>query len=394
MTTSWKKLFALSVLGVALHSVAQVNMRPEVARPLQAAQEAIQAKQPDVALQKIQEARGTSQLTEPEKMFLERLSVVAAMNAQKFDVASNSLEYLLQSKELSAADRLTLTETMVSVSQRNKDYAKVVQWAKRYAQDGGKNQRVHIMKVQALALQNLHKDVLQEMQEAYKTSGYQAEEAELRIYAFSQKQIKDEAGYVNTLTQLVTRFPSKDYWADLLNGMGRVPGISARQQLDISRLMEAAGTMEEAEDYLDTAQFAIKAGLPFEALRVLEQGQAAGLYKGANVSNYAKLKQQAQQRANEDEKALKSLQISSDNGAMLVQLGDVLYAKGQWADAAQAYQKALVKGGLKREPEVRLHCGMALLKANQVESAKTMLQSVQGEPAAMQMATLWMSLMK
>jgi hypothetical protein len=79
MSTSWKKWFALSVLGVALHAVAQVNMRPEVAKFLQAAQEAIQAKQPDMALIKIQEARAAQQLTEPEKMFLERLSVVAAM---------------------------------------------------------------------------------------------------------------------------------------------------------------------------------------------------------------------------------------------------------------------------------------------------------------------------
>ena len=116
MTTSWKKLFALSVLGLALNTVAQVNMRPEVAKPLQAAQEAIQAKQPDIALQKIQEVRSTPQLTEPEKMFLERLSVVASINAQRFDVASSSLEYLLQSPQLSATDRLTLTETMVSVS--------------------------------------------------------------------------------------------------------------------------------------------------------------------------------------------------------------------------------------------------------------------------------------
>lgn len=394
MTASWKKLFALSVLGVALHAVAQVNMRPEVARPLQAAQEAIQAKQPDVALQKIQEARATPQLSEPEKMFLERLSVVAAMNAQKFDVASSSLDYLLQSKELSAADRLTLTETMVSVSQRNKDHAKVVQWARRYAQDGGKNQRVHIMKVQALALQGLHKDVVQEMQEAYKATGYQAEESELRIYAFSQKQLKDDAGYASTLTQLVTRFPSKDYWSDLLNSMGRVPGISARQQLDVSRLMEAAGTMEEGEDFLDTAQFAIKAGLPHEALRVLDQGQAAGLYKGALVSQVAKVKQQAQQRAAEDDKATKSLSLASDNGPMLVQLGDVLLSKGQWAEAAEAYQKALSKGGLKREADARLHCGMALFKAKHTEQAKAMLQSVAGEASSVQMASLWMSLMK
>lgn len=394
MTPSWKKLFVWSVLGVALHAVAQVNMRPEVAKPLQAAQEAIQAKQPDVALQKIQEARATPQLTEPEKMYLERLSVVAALNAQKFDVASSSLAYLLQSKELSAADRATLTETIVSVSQHNKDHAKVVQWASRYAQEGGKNQRVHIMKVQALALQGLHKEVVQEMTEAYKATAYQAEEAELRIYAFSQKQLKDEAGYVSTLTQLVTRFPNKDYWSDLLNGMGRAPGITARTQLDVSRLMEAAGTMEEAEDYLDTAQFAIKAGLPYEALRVLDQGQAAGLYKGLTAANAAKLKQQAQQRAAEDDKAIKSLNLASDNGLILVQLGDVLLSKGQWVEASEVYQKALSKGGLKREADARLHCGIALFKAKQSDQAKTMLQSVVGDTSAVQMANLWISLAK
>ena len=394
MTSSWKKMLALSVLGVALHAVAQVNMRPEVARSLQAAQEAIQAKLPDIALQKIQEARATPQLSEPEKMFLERLSVVAAMNAQKFDLAASSLEYLLQSKELSAADRLTLTETMVSVSQRNKDHAKVVQWARRYAQDGGKNQRVHTMKVQALALQGLHKDVMLEMQDAYKTAGYQAEEAELRIYAFSQKQLKDDAGYVNTLAQLVTRFPNKDYWTDLLNAMGRVPGISARTQLDVSRLMEAAGTMQEGEDFIDTAQFAIKAGLPHEALRVLDQGQAAGLYKGTLTSQAAKVKQQAQQRATEDDKATKSLSLASDNGPMLVQLGDVLLSKGQWVEAAEAYQKALSKGGLKRDADARLHCGMALFKAKQTEQAKAMLQSVSGDASATMMAGLWIVLMK
>jgi len=333
-------------------------------------------------------------LSEPEKMFLERLSVVAAMNAQKFDLAASSLEYLLQSKELSAADRLTLTETLVSVSQRNKDHAKVVQWARRYAQDGGKNQRVHTMKVQALALQGLHKEVVQEMQDAYKTAGYQAEEAELRIYAFSQKQLKDDAGYVNTLAQLVTRFPNKDYWTDLLNAMGRVPGISARTQLDVSRLMEAAGTMQEGEDFIDTAQFAIKAGLPHEALRVLDQGQAAGLYKGTLTSQAAKVKQQAHQRATEDDKATKSLSLASDNGPMLVQLWDVLLSNGQWVEAAEAYQKALSKGGLKRDADARLHCGMALFKAKQTEQAKAMLQSVSGDASATMMAGLWIALMK
>jgi len=394
MAPSWKKLFLLSVLGVALNTVAQVSMRPEVAKHLQAAQVAIQSNQPEVAIQKIQEARFTPQLTEEEMMVLERLSVVAAMNAQKFDLAARSLDYLLQSQKLTAADRLSLTETMVGLSQRNKDHAKVVQWARRYAQESGKNQSIRIMKLQALVLQGLHKEVLQDMFEVRSSVGYLAQEAELRIYAFSQKQLKDDAGYLTTLTQMVTRFPSKDYWSDLLNIMGRAPGINARMQLDLSRLMEASDTMQEGEDYLDTAQFAIKSGLPHEALRVLNQGQASGLVKDALAANASKLKQQAQQRAAEDDKALHLLNVASDNGPMLAQLGDVLLSKGQWHEAAEVYQKALSKGGLKREGEARLHCGIALIKLKQTEAAKSMLQSVTGDAFYEQMATLWISLAK
>ena len=295
---SWKQLFALSVLGVALNAVAQVNLRPEVAKSLQAAQEAIQAKKPDDALSKIQEARAVPALTEPEKMLMERLAVVAAMNAQKFDIAAQSLNYLLQSKELSAADRLTLSETMVSVSQRLKDHTNAVKWARRYKEMGGTNARVDLMLLQSLSIQGLHQEVLQEMvskQNVAATAARMPDEMELRIYAISQKQLKDDAGFVKTLAELTKRFPSKDYWSDLLNTMGRLPSFNQRYQLDVSRLMEATEVMEEADDYTDMAVFALKSGLPAEALRVLEKGQSAGLFaKGSAASNYTKLKQQAQ----------------------------------------------------------------------------------------------------
>ncbi len=384
--TAWKKIFALSVLGVALSSVAQVNLRPEVAKTLQAAQEAIQSQQPDTALQRVQELRQAGHLTEPERMLLERISVVAAMNAQKFDQASASLELLLQSKDLTDEDRLTLTETMVNVSLRNKDYAKVALWAKRYTQAGGTNPRVYLALIQSLSMQKLHKEVLQEMAEQQKqdvTTGHQPGEAELRVYAFSQKQLKDDAGYVRTLTQLVKRFPSKDYWSDLLNTMGRLPGFSLRLQLDVSRLMDATATLDGAEDYGDMAVFAMKVGLPYEALRALE--------KAPSPAN-AKLKLQAQQRATEDDRTLKSLSLNSEDAGILVQLGDVMLSKGQWDKAAEAYQKAFTKGGLKREAEARLHCGIALFKLNQPDLAKRMWSTVQGDDALNTLASLWISL--
>jgi predicted Zn-dependent protease len=71
-----------------------------------------------------------------------------------------------------------------------------------------------------------------------------------------------------------------------------------------------------------------------------------------------------------------------------------LLSKGQWAEASEAYQKALSKGGLKREGDARLHCGIALLKAKQLDAAKSMLQSVTADSSAVQMASLWISLAK
>ena len=77
-----------------------------------------------------------------------------------------------------------------------------------------------------------------------------------------------------------------------------------------------------------------------------------------------------------------------------MQLGDVMMSKSQWDKAAEAYQKALSKGGLKREAEVRLHAGIALFKLNQIAPAKAMLSSVQGDETLHTLSTLWMSLMK
>jgi tetratricopeptide (TPR) repeat protein len=383
----WKRLFAWSVLGVALSSVAQVNLRSEVAKPLQAAQEAIQSKQPEEALKKIQEARQVAQLTVAEKMLLERLSVVAAMNAQKFDLAASSLDYLLQSKDLPEVDRLTLMETMVNVSLRTKDYPRVVEWSRRYLQQGGTNSRIRLAMIQSLAVQGAHQEVLKEMPaklQADAAAGKLPDEAELRMYAFSQQQVKDEAAYIKTLTELVKRFPSQAYWGDLLNRIPRQAAFNARYQLDVFRLMDATQNLEDAEDYADMAQAALKAGLPHEALRMLD--------KVAQPASAANLKKQVQQRVAEDDKAMQAIGPDSEDAVLLAQWADVQLSKGDWKAAVPAYEKALAKGGLRREAETRLHCGIALLKSAQVDAAKVMLSSVKGDDTATLLAALWLNL--
>jgi tetratricopeptide (TPR) repeat protein len=205
--------------------------------------------------------------------------------------------------------------------------------------------------------------------------------------------LKDDAGFVKVLTELTKRFPSKDYWSDLLNTLGRLPNFNQRYQLDVSRLMAATEVLEDADDYTDMAVFAMKSGLPVEALRVLDKGHAAGVFaQGTAATNYAKLKQQALARAAEDDKAMKGITLASNDATQLVQLADVLLSKGQASAAVEAYQKALGKGGLRREAEVRLHLGIALLQSQQKEAAKAQLNAVAGDEALVTLAGLWASL--
>lgn len=390
----WNKWIAVSVLGVALSSVAQVNLRPEVAKPLQAAQEAIQAKQPEEALKKIQQARAVEQLSEPERLLLERLSIVAAMNAQKFEQAAASLDYVLQSKSVSGLDRFTLMESMLTVNLRLKNYPQVVTWGRRYVAEGGPNRQVRLMVIQALAVQGQHAEVLQAMagkRQLDAATGQQPDEAELRIYAFSQQQLKDERAYVQTLTELVQRFPSKDYWEDLLDRVMRQPGFNARLQLDVARLQDATEVLQEADDYLDMVQFALKAGLPHEAKRALDKAEAAGLLGKSEVSNQTKIKQQVLSRMAEDDKASPP---KAEDGAGLALLAELQLSKGQWQSASQTFDKALAKGGVRRESETRLHAGLALFKSGQTSAAKTMWASVQGDESAVLLAKLWTALAK
>jgi tetratricopeptide (TPR) repeat protein len=144
--------------------------------------------------------------------------------------------------------------------------------------------------------------------------------------------------------------------------------------------------LEDAEDYADAAQAALKAGLPHEAQRMLE--------KTAQPASAATLKKQVQQRMAEDDKSMQTMGANSEDAQLLVQWADVQLSKGAWKAAIPVYEKALAKGGLRREAETRLHCGIAMLKNGQTDNAKSMLSSVKSDDTATLLASLWLHLAK
>ena len=172
--------------------------------------------------------------------------------------------------------------------------------------------------------------------------------------------------------------------------LARQANFNARFDLDLYRLLALTGNLEDAIEYIDMANLALKAGLPAEAERTVAQAYTAGLLgKGSDAANHQKLRQQIQQRLTEDDKAMPSLERSAKEANALASLADVYASKQKWEQAQTYYSKALAMGGLRREAETRLHAGIVLFKAGQKAEALTMFDSVQGDATAVDIAQLW-----
>lgn len=374
---------------------AQVAIRPEVAKSLQAAQDALKAGQVDNALSLSQQVLAMPGITSVEKPIIQRTLAVAALQAKNFPLAVSTLENLIQEMpaDAPAAQKRPLIESLLNASQQAQDHQRVVDWARIYLKLEGSNPSVRPVLIQTLSVMKRHDEVVQEVKDKMRSdeaAKLKTPESELRLMAVSQRQLKDDAGYNATLKLLLQNYPSKAYWAEMIPRLARQANFNARFDLDLYRLLELTGNLEDSIEYIDMANLALKAGLPAEAARTVEHAYSVGLMgKGSDAANHQKLRQQIQQRLNEDDKALPALEKSAKDGNAMASLADVYAAKQKWDLAHAQYTKALSVGGLRREAETRLHAGIVLFKAGQKDAALKMWDSVQGDATAVDIAQLW-----
>ena len=372
---------------------AQSGLRAEVHKPLLAAQEALKGNQMDQALRLAAEAAALPSLSAAEQQLVWRVQAVAALRSQQWDLAIERLEGLLGLAEVPAAERLPLQEMLVNASIQKKDAARTVRVARQYLQAGGQSAGVRTALLQSLSLLGEHKTLVQEMQAFIRqdqTQGRKTPEADLRLMGASCLQLKDQPGYYAVLKHLLELYPSKAYWSDAIVRLVNLPDFNNRYELDGYRLLAETDNLEDAAEYAEMAALALKAGLPAEALRVLDKGYRQGvLGQGAEAAAHARLQSQARKKAQEDESLLSQLEQSAKDGNAWVAVADAHASQQNWSAAVSAYDKAQKAGGLRREAEVNLHHGMALFKNGQKAAALAQWKSVRSDSTAAELALLW-----
>lgn len=372
-------------------------VRAEMGKPLQAAQEALRAKDGKAALARVAEMEAMPALTSYEVYAINRLRTVAAIDTGDHALAVSALEKVLGSEHLGASERLPMIDVMCRLALQTKDMPRAVTWLTRYKESGGTDSQLRRALPQVLAETNDHAGSVREAQllvQADEAAGQVTPEPLLRNLAFSQNKVGDTVGYLSTLERLARLHPRQDYWNELISRVERKPGFDGtRLRLDVYRLLRAVGVALEPEELADMANRAHTAGLPAEASELLEEGFAAGAFaKSKDLPTLQKLRDQAAKAAAQDKATLADSEraaLANKEGNVAVNLGFAMSGAGMHDKAVSLIEQGIAKGGLRRPDEAFMRQGVALWRAGRKDDAVKAFAAVKGADGSADLARLW-----
>ena len=380
---------AAPIIGVAPAYAAEA-MRPEIGKPLQAAQALMKQGKHKDALAKLREADKVAGKTANEAYLIERVRAAAASSAGDYGTAADAFEALIASGKLSAGERAQFSEGLIGIYMRGGELGKANEAILRQLKNSDDP------KLRGYLMQNYYKQgntaaLENELRNAEK-SGRVSEDM-LGMLANIQLKKNDKVGYVNTIEKLAANYPKANYWTDLLNRVQGKPGFSSRLAVDLYRLKLANGLLKKPSEYMEMAQLVLQAKAPAEALKVIDKGYKAGaLGTGPDASRHQRLKDLAEKTMAEQNKGSAALEAeyaaAKDNDG-LVALGYGLVQAGQTDKGLKMMESAIKAGGLRYAEEAKLRLGEAYAAAGKKQQAITTLRTVAGKEGTADLARYW-----
>jgi tetratricopeptide (TPR) repeat protein len=381
----------------ALHAADGEKISPKVAKPMKAAQEAIQKKQWDQALAKIAEAQAVPGRTAFDDYQINEFLGYVYLQQKKFGDAAKVYEAQVASGRTPADEMQDRLKTLVQLYSVSKTYPKVTEYGSRWMKGGGTDGQTMLLIGQAHYLQKDYRTaiaVLEKMVSDAEKAGKTPEESTLQLIQSSYVKLNDVAGANKALEALVIRYPKREYWDGLLDMMMRQKN-SDRVTLNLYRLMLQVGVMTQPDDYIEMAELLLEAGLPGEAQRVMEAGYSAKVFDTEDKSRadrYQRRLNDAKAKAAEDQKTLGVAEAEARKaaaGQADVALGLAYASFGDYAKGSEAIARGLQKGSVKDPDQAQMSLGIAGLKLGRKAEAVKAFEQVKADPQMAEVARLW-----
>ncbi len=371
-------------------AVAADTVRPEVGKPLKAAEALQKTGHFREALAKVNEADEAPGKTAYESFLIQEMRGSIAQASGDLQTAVRAFEAVVGSGRVSGREQLQMVEAVAVDYYKLKDYAKAAQWSQRYFKDGGTAPAIRTVLLQSYYLGS---DCGAVSRMLGSDESRKPAEEELQILRSCYRKEKDDAGYVATTERLIQYYPKKEYWTEMLARVQRKPGFSDRLGVHVYKLRLATGNFTDANDYMELAQLALQAGVPAEAKDVVDKGYASGLLgKGDQAQRQGRLRDLVNRSLEASRKSREQDErnaLDARDGSDLVKVGLNYVYDGKPDKGLALIEQGIKKGGFKHPEEDKLLLGEALLAAGHRARAAQVLKTVRGNDGAADLARLW-----
>jgi hypothetical protein len=381
----------------AAASTPQNTVRAEMGKPFAEIEKLLTAKQYPQALEKIKELNAFEKKTPYEEFSIQRMNAVIASNTADTELLATSFDAMINSSFLALPEKLKFSEGMAGTYYNEKKYTQSKKWALRTLELDKNNASMRELLPRIMYLQDdfagTAKELSLQLEENDKTNKVPSFDM-LHLLISCHLKMKNMDGYTSVLERMVTHYPKKEYWGDLLYRIPSKPTFAERLRLDWYRLLLATDNVEDPAQYVEMADLALMAGLPQEAKKVVEAGYAANLLgTGKDAAKHKPLRDKVVKQAAEDAKAMEAGDAAAKaakTGIGMVNTGYNYIVYGQFEKGISLIEQGIAKGGLKAPEEAKLHLGMAYLQSGNKAKAAEIFKTIQGIDGAADLGRLWL----
>jgi tetratricopeptide (TPR) repeat protein len=383
---------------VAADKKEENKVSKDLAKPLKAAQDALQAKKYPDALAKLKEAESNPKKTPYDEHVINVLAGSAYARTNDYQSAEKAFEAQANDGFTEQSELPRIIKATAQINYQLKNYDKAIEFGNRAIKGGYGDEEVNVIVGQSYYLKGDYKGTLKFFEPIVESdikAGRTPKDQSLQLIMSSCVKTDDSACTTKALEKLVTYYPKPDYWKDLLYTLqqDRTQTQSDKNTLQLYRLMSEVDVLARSDDYTEMAQLAMEQGSPGEAQHILEKGFQKGVFADQRTKDKnQRLLDQAKKAAAADEASLPKIEKDADaapTGDKDVGVGLAYLGYLQYDKATDLLTKGLTKGGVKSEAEARLLLGIAQLKGGHKDDAVKSFHAVKGDPTLERLANLW-----
>lgn len=369
------------------------NLSKGVRENVAAAQTALQAKDTATAATSLAAAKAAV-ATPDDKFVVGSVQYDLARQTSSAADQFGAIEMMLESGRVTAEQAPSFNLAAGQLAYQAKNFAKAEQYLTQAAQLNASDPNVYALLVETKQQLGKTPEAVAMLEQAIAKQQAAGKAAPSEWYgrgisiAMGSKT-KDPAAQAQ-LSAATTRltqswlaaYPTKSNWRDSLIIYRDMNRIDADRELDLNRLLRAAGALKGERDYMDYVQ-ATYLKFPAEAKAVLEEGKAAGMLN-LSAGNAKEIYALVSGKIAADKA---SLTKNAATGRAALSNADAYLGYKDWASAIDLYKQALTKGGVDANA-VNTRLGMALAMAGRKDEAKQAFSAVTGPRA--DLAKYWL----